>query len=60
MTQKYYSIREMSEKYGVAIQTIKSWIYVDKKLKAIKIGGAVRISEEAMQEIITPLNTKQE
>lgn len=56
MEQRYYSIREISEKYGLSVATIKAWIYRDKKLKAIKIGGAVRIRESDLKEIITKIN----
>ena len=56
MEEKYYSISEIAEMYKLNISTVKSWIYRDKKLKAIKIGGAVRVKESDLKEIITEIN----
>lgn len=56
MKQKYFSIREIAEKYGLSVDTIKTWIYRDRTLKAIKVGGAVRIKESDFEEMITKIN----
>lgn len=52
MTKKeYYSVREISEKYSVNTKTIYAWIR-QGKLKAIKLGGVVRVPESAIQEFL--------
>lgn len=45
MQEKYYTIKEVAKMFKVSSTTVRSWIYEQKKLKAYKVGGAVRISQ---------------
>lgn len=48
---KYYTIKEVAERLSVKEQTIRSWI-CKGNVKAVKIFGATRISEEEINNMI--------
>ncbi len=48
---KYYSPEEVSEQINVKQATVRKWIR-EGKLKALKLGGLWRISEDQLQEFI--------
>lgn len=48
---KYYSPEQIAEQYSLNPATVRKWLR-EGKLKAIKMGGLWRISEEALQEFI--------
>jgi len=49
---KYYSPEEIGRQYNVKPVTVRKWIR-EGKLKALRLGGLWRISEEQLQEFIT-------
>jgi len=48
---KYYSPEEVGEQFNVKPATIRKWIR-EGKLKALKLGGLWRITEEELQRFI--------
>ena len=54
--EKYYSITELADKYSISTETIRNWIYKTNRLKAIKIGGSIRIKESEIQKLIKEIN----
>jgi len=48
MDEKYFTPREIAEKYRVTSQAVTKWIK-QGKLKAVKLGGVWRIPESALQ-----------
>lgn len=44
---KFYTCKEIAERYNVKIDTVWQWIR-QKKLSAIKLGKVFRIKEEAL------------
>jgi excisionase family DNA binding protein len=48
---KYFSPDEIGEQFNVKPGTVRKWI-ADGKLKALKLGGLLRISEESLQKFI--------
>ena len=48
---KYYSPEEVSEQFNVKQATVRKWLR-EGKLKALKLGGLWRISEDQLQEFI--------
>ena len=46
----YKSVKEAAEIFGVKPLTIRRWI-ADGKLKAVKIVGSVRITEEEIERL---------
>ena len=45
------TIKEVAEKFGVHEQTVYRWVYKGK-LKAIKVGGGLRVTEEQLKEFV--------
>jgi excisionase family DNA binding protein len=45
------SLSQAAEELGVTVNTLRSWVY-RRKISYIKIGRAVRISDETIQRII--------
>ncbi|KKK46851.1 hypothetical protein LCGC14_3161080 [marine sediment metagenome] len=45
------TIKEVAEKFGVHEQTVYRWVY-SGKLKAIKVGGLLRVTEEQLKEFV--------
>lgn len=56
--ENLYTVKEAAEKLSMVEGTIRNWIY-DGKLKAVKVGGSIRIPEEAIKEIIKPLEVRE-
>lgn len=52
MTDKYYTVREVAYRFGVHETSVRRYIR-QGKLKAVKIGDNVRITEQAMAEFVT-------
>ena len=48
---KYYSPEEIGEQFNVKPGTVRKWIR-EGKLKALKLGGLYRVSEENLQKFI--------
>lgn len=48
--KEFYSTLELAELLGRSVKTIKQYIY-DKKINAIKIGDAWRITNEEVERI---------
>jgi len=51
MEEKYYSPREIANRYNVTSQAITKWIK-QGKLKAVKVGSVWRIPESALEEFL--------
>lgn len=47
--EKLYSCTEVAEHFGVAVDTVWTWIK-EKKLAAVKVGKAYRVSETDLNE----------
>lgn len=45
------SVKEIAKKFGVHEQTVYRWIY-NGKLKAIKVGGSLRVTKEQLKEFV--------
>ena len=54
----FYTVQQTAEKLNMVEGTIRNWIY-SGKLKAVRIGGAIRVPEEAIQEVIKPIEVKE-
>lgn len=52
---KYYSVQEVADMLGIYYRTVYGWIK-NKEIKAVKIAGQWRISEE---DIITYINEQE-
>lgn len=48
---RYYTIKDVAERLSLNEQTLRNWIS-EKKVKAVKIFGATRISEEEINNMI--------
>lgn len=48
---KYYTIMEVAERLSLKQQTLRNWI-TEGRIKAVKIFGATRISEEEINKMI--------
>ena len=48
---KYYSVKEVSQRFCVGVSTVNKWIR-ENKLAAIRLGGIWRIPETALEEFI--------
>jgi len=51
MVEKFYSPREVANKYNVSSQAVTKWIK-QGKLKAVKLGGIWRIPQSALDEFV--------
>ena len=49
--KEYFTIPEVAEKLNLSIYTIRSYVS-RKKIKHTKFGGAVRFSEDQIQDFI--------
>lgn len=47
--QEWFSVNQASALYGVHHRTVRRWIR-EGTLKAVKVGGTLRISREALEE----------
>ena len=53
--EEFYTMREVSERMSVHINTVKRWIRIGW-LKAHKVGGRVRIYESDLHEFLNRWN----
>jgi excisionase family DNA binding protein len=53
--RKYYRVKEAAELFSVSEKTIRRWIS-DRFIKAVRIGGSVRIPISEMERVIQPAN----
>ena len=51
LMKEFYTIREAADLLGVHYQSIRAWIK-EGKLRAVKVKRTVRISKEALQDLI--------
>ena len=51
---EYYKVSEISTLFRVSKQAVYSWI-AEGKLKAIRVGGTVRIPKSALEPFIQPI-----
>ena len=51
--RKYYRVKEAAEIFSVSEKTIRRWIS-DRYIKAVRIGGSVRIPTAEMERLIQP------
>ena len=58
MDIKYYTVDEASNKIGVHTKTVRRYIY-SGKIKALKIGGQWRISEDDLSDYLNTGSCKQ-
>ena len=56
--QQYFSIKEAAIILGLSPSTLTNWVYNDKKVNIVRIGGAVRISKEEIDRLVVPVNKK--
>ncbi len=49
--EHYYSVKEISDQFNVNPTTVYAWIR-QSKLKAIKLGGVVRVPQSALDEFL--------
>lgn len=49
MLEKYYTCEEIAERYGVKVDTVRSWIK-SEKLPAIFLGRVYRVKESDLLE----------
>lgn len=47
--EKYYNAEQISERYGVKLSTVWSWLRA-RKIPAIKIGKQYRVSVDALAD----------
>ena len=53
--RKYYRVKEAATIFSVSEKTIRRWIS-DRYIKAVRIGGSVRIPTAEMERLILPCN----
>lgn len=53
--EEFYTMREVSERMSVHINTVKRWVRIGW-LKAHKVGGRVRIYESDLNEFLNRWN----
>jgi excisionase family DNA binding protein len=56
---KFYTIKEIATNLKVSDQTVYNWIS-DGKLKALQVGGLLRVEEEEYLRFIGKNSTKKE
>lgn len=54
MDEKYFTVKELAERFRVSRQAVYDWIN-EGKLRAIRVGVRVRIPESALIEFIRPI-----
>ena len=54
MSNKYYTVKEVAEKFSLAEITIRKWMQ-GGKIKYVKIGNASRISEDELKKLVKPV-----
>ena len=53
--RKYYRVKEAAELFSVSEKTIRRWIS-DRFIKAVRIGGSIRIPMAEMERVVQPAN----
>ncbi|NLA05637.1 MAG: helix-turn-helix domain-containing protein [Firmicutes bacterium] len=53
MQEKYYSPKDIAEKFNLNIRTVYAWIR-QGRLRAIKLGDLWRIPQAALDEFMQP------
>ena len=48
---KLWNVAQAADRLGLAPKTIRNWLY-EGKLRHFKIGGAVRVSEQTVLELL--------
>lgn len=56
---KLYTVKEVAEQLSLAERTLYNWIY-EGKIKAVKVGAAIRIKEEEIKRLIKPFEVKED
>jgi len=51
--RKYYKVKEAASIFSVSEKTIRRWIS-DRYIKAVRIGGSVRIPSAEMERLVQP------
>lgn len=51
METQYHSVKAVAKRFGVTQQSIYNWM-ARGKLASVKLGGTVRITDEAIQDFI--------
>lgn len=51
MDEKYYTVKEVADRFRVSRQAVYDWIQ-DGKLSAIRVGERVRIPESALASFV--------
>jgi excisionase family DNA binding protein len=51
-TQRLLSIQQAADRLGLSPATLRAWRFRSRTLQFIKIGGAIRVSEEAVENLI--------
>lgn len=57
MAKEYFSVREAAEKLGVKETTIRTWLSL-KKIPYFKVGNCVRFSQEQIDSVAKPVETR--
>jgi excisionase family DNA binding protein len=50
--ENFKTVRQVAQQFQVCPLTVRRWYY-DGDLRGIKLGGAVRFAESAIQEFVT-------
>jgi excisionase family DNA binding protein len=51
MSEQYYTVREVAERFKVSRQSVYDWIR-EGRLRAVKLGNRTRIPESALEEFV--------
>ena len=54
---KLYNVREAAQMMGIKENTLRVWI-ANRKIPYIKVGRAVRFSEEQLESVCKPVETR--
>lgn len=58
MDEKYYTVKEIAQRFQVSRQAVYDWIK-EGKLRAIQIGERVRVPESALNDFVRPIQPGQ-
>lgn len=53
--EKYYSVKEVAEKLGVTVQTVRNWyngLHSDTRLQIVRAGRVVRIRPSDLRKFL--------
>jgi excisionase family DNA binding protein len=54
MDEKYYTVKEIADRFHVSRQAVYDWIR-DGKLRAVRLGERVRVPESALNDFVRPI-----